>query len=321
MRWLYRKLIERTPWLAIIAAILLGPVLAMAYMNRGRLALLYLTIILLTIGAQLYALYIIPQHEKDISLIGDGLIILLTGISAIHTFIIARNFHDAKLRWFARFMPPLLTVTVIFIFAAIPFRTFVYEPFNVPSKSMMPTISVGDTFFAKKFAYGYSRYSLPFNPLIFTGKLFKKEPQRGDIVIFDRHDMPNISFIKRVIGMPHDKIQIIDGKLHINEKNVTTTFIKTKNFGTDTFDVYAETLDNGKTYYIWNQHNPRNMGNTPQYTVPKNHYFVMGDNRNNSMDSRSMGTIGFVHEDQIIAQADTLYYDGTLNTFVWQHID
>ncbi len=221
--------------------------------------------------------------------------------------------------------------TIIYaVLLAMIFRSFLFEPFHIPSGSMKNTLLVGDYLFVSKFSYGYSRYSFPYGAKLFDGRIMASEPERGDIIVFRLPTNPRIDYIKRLIGLPGDKIQVIDGALHINGKMVTRKFIQTLYFDVlddgkpRQVDEYQETLDSGKTYHTLDMAmiSPDASGFTPDntaiYTVPDGHYFMMGDNRDNSTDSRFMNDVGFVPEENLIGRAELILFSVGDNAHFWE---
>ena len=202
--------------------------------------------------------------------------------------------------------------TVIFaVTIAFFIRTFAYEPFNIPSGSMIPTLLVGDYLFVSKFSYGYSRYSLWGLPII-DDRVLADEPERGDVVVFKLPRDNSTDYIKRVIGLPGDRIQVIRGILHINDEPVprrslgATTYVD--NYGHDQqLTAYIETLPNGVEHRIYEvSDHSGGADNTKVFKVPAGHYFMMGDNRDNSLDSR-LG-VGFVPFRNLIGRAEFLFF-------------
>jgi signal peptidase I len=184
------------------------------------------------------------------------------------------------------------TLVYAFFFALVV-RTVAYEPFNIPSGSMMPTLLIGDYLFVSKYSYGYSRYSLPFGLPLFSGRIFFHPPERGDVVVFRVPTTNTEDFIKRVIGLPGDKIQMKQGQLYINDKKIPRKEINDYLYTSDNgsfipMKQYIETLPNGVEHRIIIRDDDQNspVNNTPEFKVPLGKYFMMGDNRDNSADSR-----------------------------------
>lgn len=196
---------------------------------------------------------------------------------------------------------------VFIIFIACLVRTLVFEPFYIPSSSMEPTLLEGDYVFSTKYDYGYSKYSL--SPLvfdIFKGRVLEKKAGRGDIMIFRPPHRMDVRYIKRLIGLPGDKIQMIDGDLYINDQIVKKEYIG------DYFDLqgvkfkkYSETLPGGVTHDIITLDRPQNKNSTV-FKVPEGHYFFMGDNRDQSLDSRF--DLGYVPSENIISKAKIIHF-------------
>ncbi|QLK52299.1 signal peptidase I [Ehrlichia ruminantium] len=196
----------------------------------------------------------------------------------------------------------LATLTVLAI------RVFLFEPFHIPSGSMKSTLLVGDYIFVSKYSYGYSRYSFPFYLPIIKGRIFPKTPKPGDVVVFRPPKDPGLHYIKRVIGIPGDKVQIINGFLYINGNKMH--YKKVSDF-IDEDDGkaicrYLETLPNGNTHEVLDDIQDSPLDNTPVYTVPEDHVFVLGDNRDNSRDSRFITDVGYIPLKNIIGKAHVI---------------
>jgi signal peptidase I len=194
---------------------------------------------------------------------------------------------------------------------AMVIRTVFFQPFTIPSGSMMPTLLVGDYIFVNKFSYGYSKYSLPFSPNLFEGRIFASEPERGDIAVFRFPPNPSIDYIKRIVGLPGDRIQVIGGVLQVNGQPVPKIQdgVFTSDYrmdpGTDV-PVFRETLENGVSYDTLDQAQGTRGDDTREFIVPEGHYFAMGDNRDNSLDSRF--DVGFVPAENLIGKASLIFF-------------
>ncbi len=201
----------------------------------------------------------------------------------------------------------LRTVFWALIIAAA-LRTIFYQPFTIPSESMRPQLLVGDYLIASKYAYGYSQYSLPFAPKLFKGRVLGSSPKRGDIIVFKWPRDPKIDYIKRVIGLPGDTVQVKGGQLWLNGKalereTLTNEAIVQHVGGPTTVGRYRETMPNGHSYITYNMVDNGRYDNTPMYQVPQGHYFMMGDNRDNSLDSRDWG---FVPEQNLVGRGERI---------------
>ncbi len=216
------------------------------------------------------------------------------------------------------------TLRVIFhaLIIALVIRTFLFQPFNIPSGSMIPTLLVGDYLFVSKYSYGYTHYSLPFSPPLFPGRILGGEVHRGDVVVFRLPKDDSIDYIKRVVGLPGDRIQVIDGVLNVNGQQVRREHID--DYVTDDDGVvqrvkqYRETLPNGVTYTTLDLTDNGFYDNTPVYTVPAGDYFMMGDNRDNSTDSRVLSQVGYVPYENIIGKAQIIFFSIGNGAHAWE---
>lgn len=201
------------------------------------------------------------------------------------------------------------------VFAAIialGIRSLAVEPFNIPSGSMFPTLLVGDYLFVEKYSYGYSTYSFPMALFNFEGRIFKKSPERGDVAVFRHPKKPSIDYIKRIVGLPGDSIQVKGGILNINGEPVSRDYRETLAVSVNNRDIiykkYIETLPNGVQHYIYERSDDEILDNTPKYEIPEGYYFAMGDNRDSSLDSRVEDQVGFIPEENLIGRAWFLFF-------------
>ena len=195
---------------------------------------------------------------------------------------------------------------------AIFIRSIIIQPFYIPSSSMEPNLLVGDRLFVTKYSYGYSKHSFPFSPPLFKGRIFSKNPKRGDVVVFKTPADNRTDYIKRLIGLPGDTIQFIDNELYLNN-NIVFKDLKSENdqifCGKKLINVFTfeEKLDNGKKYkstYLKNS----SYGDTDIFIVPEDHYFFLGDNRDCSKDSRFLSSVGYVHRDNLVGKAQFIFF-------------
>ena len=198
------------------------------------------------------------------------------------------------------------------LFIAILIRSLLFQPFYIPSSSMEPTLLVGDRIFVSKYTYGYSKHSFPFSPNFSNKRFFSSQPERGDLVVFKTPADNRTDYIKRLIGLPGDTIQFMNGDLYINERKIKRepTIINEKircgSFLLDTNN-FIETLPNGVTHSV----SYKKMGslqNTQKFNVPKDHFFLLGDNRDCSKDSRYLESVGYVKELNLVGEAKLIFF-------------
>ncbi|MDA1089001.1 MAG: signal peptidase I [Proteobacteria bacterium] len=212
--------------------------------------------------------------------------------------------------------------TVLYaIIIALGVRTVAYEPFNIPSGSMRPTLLVGDYLFVSKFSYGYSRHSLPFSLPLIPDRIFFTEPKRGDVIVFKLPTDNKTDYIKRIIGLPGDTVQLKDSILYINGKAVKREKVEdlVEPIGDNNFvrsPRYLETLPGGRTHYVLEFTENTIYDNTQVYTVPEGHYFGMGDNRDRSRDSRFLNDVGYIPRENLIGRAEFKFF--SVDGSVWE---
>ena len=206
----------------------------------------------------------------------------------------------------------LLKTLVIAGSIAIFFRSIFFEPFNIPSGSMIPTLLVGDYLFVSKYSYGYSRYSFPFGVVPISNRVLEETPKRGDVIVFRKPGDETIDYIKRLVGLPNDTVQVKKGVLFINSKEIkrikTNIGIMKNNFGNEkVFTQYEEIFDNKNIHQIIESSDNDPFDDTIEFKVPEGHFFFMGDNRDNSRDSRTP-EVGFVPQKNLIGKAQIIFF-------------
>jgi signal peptidase I len=225
------------------------------------------------------------------------------------------------------FIDNLKTILYALIIA-ITIRSLLLQPFYIPSSSMEPNLLIGDRLFVSKYSYGYSRHSFPFSPPIFQNRILLKKPKRGDVVVFKTPTDNRTDFIKRLIGLPGDKLRFIDGDLYLNNIVISKIKISENDFvfcGSNNsikIDTYQEKLPEGKKYtsvYF----KKYSYQNSDEFIVPPKHYFFLGDNRDCSKDSRYLSSVGYVHENNLVGKAQFIFFSSDyrigsiFNFFKW----
>jgi signal peptidase I len=226
--------------------------------------------------------------------------------------------------------------TIVYaVLIALVVRTVAYEPFNIPSGSMIPTLLVGDYLFVSKFTYGYSRYSLPFGLPLFSGRIdlpFSRLPERGDVVVFKLPTDPSTDYIKRIVGLPGDHIQVRHGELYINDQLVPRkddpSCIDREAGPFIVQQGYRESLPRASgggsvahciiKEFGFSGREDGPLDNTPVYDVPVGHYFAMGDNRDNSQDSRVLSAVGYIPSENLVGQAQFIFFSTDGSAHWWE---
>ena len=211
-----------------------------------------------------------------------------------------------------------LKTLIIALLIAVIIRSLLFQPFYIPSSSMEPTLLVGDRIFVSKYTYGYTKHSFPFSPPIFKNRIFNKTPQYGDLIVFKTPSDNRTDYIKRLVGLPGDEIQLKDGNLFINKKKIIKSESINKNSPSQQQKImcgnalsevtfFKEKINNKKEYIIvYNK--VGSMKNSDIYNVPQNHYFLLGDNRDCSRDSRFLSSVGYVHENNLVGKAQIVFF-------------
>ena len=210
-----------------------------------------------------------------------------------------------------------LKTLIVALIIAVLIRSLLFQPFYIPSSSMEPTLLVGDRIFVSKYAYGYSKHSFPFSPNITNKRFFSKSPERGDLVVFKTPADNRTDYIKRLIGLPGDTIQFAGGELFINKKKIFRKQIKNEkiircgNFLLET-NTYIETLPNGLKHLVTYK-KKGSLQNTKVFKVPDNHFFLLGDNRDCSKDSRYLDSVGYVNKLNLVGKARLIFFSNDTN--------
>jgi signal peptidase I len=210
---------------------------------------------------------------------------------------------------------------------AVSIRTVAFEPFNIPSGSMIPTLLVGDYLFVSKYSYGYSRHSMPFSPNIFEGRIFGSLPKRGDVAVFKLPRDGSTDYIKRIIGLPGDRIQMRAGILYLNGAAVRREMLGPYTVEGDgpritvrRFREFLPAIDAAPSvaHEILEASDDAPLDNTPEFRVPAGHVFAMGDNRDNSLDSRAMNAVGFIPVENLVGRAEFIFFSVDGSASLWQ---
>ena len=217
--------------------------------------------------------------------------------------------------------------TIVFaLLIAMVLRIFLFQPFTIPSASMEPNLYEGDYIVVSKWSYGFSKHSIPFSPPLFDGRIMGSAPKRGDIVVFKLPRDNKTDFIKRVIGLPGDRIQMIANKLYINDKPVQDVVVSEQEindiFGPRPVTEVRETLPEGKSFMTQDFGAGNDLDDTPVYEVPAGHYFMMGDNRDNSIDSRveQSSGVGMVPAENLVGKAQIILFSWKPGSSLWNPV-
>ena len=211
-----------------------------------------------------------------------------------------------------KFLKDNLKTLLYALIIAVIIRSLIIQPFYIPSSSMEPNLLVGDRLFVTKYSYGYSKHSFPFSPPIFKNRFFFKEPERGDVIVFKTPADNRTDYIKRLVGLPGDKIQFIDSNLYLNSIEILKSRLSENDIiycGNRKIEVFTfdEKLPNGKKYKTVYLKNFK-FENSDIFTVPDEHYFFLGDNRDCSKDSRFLTSVGYVHKDNLVGKAQFIFF-------------
>jgi len=299
-----RETAPRSRWSTALVAAFGGPFGGFLWIGAGRLAVISLAVIS---AISLVIIYIgfpvLPGVDLAwlANLSGVGLMILWAAL----VVPFASRFKPD--RWYAHGAWVLVLVFLSSPVAAMVIRSFLFQPFSIPSSSMTPTLQEGDYLFVAKTAYGYSRYSVSFNLLPVEGRVFGAEPKRGDVVVFKFPSDPSVDYIQRIVGLPGERIQMVDGVLHINDVAVGLQDAGTFSYEGNPVKLQRETLPEGVSHFVLDLADNSIGDSTRVFEVPEGHYFMMGDNRDNASDSRF--TVGFVPYENLVGKAVRLFWN------------
>jgi signal peptidase I len=263
----------------------------MAYLGRGWLALFYfLAPFIAVFGA-------ILVFGADTLKAGYLPFFVFNVVGALHGYASAQQNKSHSYPWYARWY------SILLLFVVLPFglRSFTYQPFTIPTDSMAPTLRAGDYMVASKFAYGYNRYSSPLD-IGPEARIFDRRPERGDVVLFRVPDDPAITYTKRVVGLPGDRVQLKAGMLYLNGEQLTRIPDGRISINGEDFVVFQEMMPSGRSYSVMEVSDASQGDNTREFLVPDGHYFVLGDNRDQSNDSR-YAAVGFIPDANVYAKA------------------
>ena len=314
---------SRHPVWVFIITFITSPFFGFMYINRGRLALAYLAfLILFEITARVAVEHGINAEGPFLNIF----FLIFNLICAVYSvYLVKKRGLGPKIKWYAKFAVGFNLFCILFITLVLPIRIF-YEPMNMPSGSMEPSIPRGDLLLIDLSIYGYSKYSFSFLPKLWEGRMFGQKPQRGDIIIFALPTDTSAYFSKRIVGLPGDEVQVKEGLLYINhvpvKSEVVGEFIlNERHQGPINMVRKRETLPEGKSYDIIEESDDGPLDDTIVYIVPEGRYFVLGDNRDFSQDSRVTSLVGPVPEVNIIGRAAYVYYSGVEQKLVFRKIE
>lgn len=304
--------VHRKPWPTVVVTVIGGPMVGMLYLGKGKKALAYLVGIVVS----MVFLYLIGHFqfiELNSDFLSDAyplgflhLTILIIGVP--HCHLISKKMNGKRpMIWFSGWK-------FLFLILFLPFfiRSLLWEPFSIPSGSMHPNLLVGDQLFVSKYSYGFSKYSfILFETPFFSGRIFYAPPERGDIAVFKSPTKPDVDLIERLIGMPGDRLQVKKGILHINGQAIEREAVGDYKIegSKKTYKRYSETLPNGRQYHILEEFDTGPMDNTQVFVVPAGHFFGMGDNRDNSSDSRYLDNVGYIPMENLVGKLSLIYWN------------
>lgn len=324
------------PWQAIVVAALLGPVLgiarlyidgaltwlfgrvlggrasqstlraALAWSSAPMVVALFISLASFLVFGQEFAQQINSDAIENPFVTGVAIVFALLTLWSV--FLLVRTVGAVQGFGIFRSLANALLPLIVVFATALAFRFLAFQPFSIPAGSMEPTLLIGDNFFVNKFSYGWSRYSFPLDAG-FAGRVMGAAPKRGDLVVFKLPRDNATDYVKRIIGLPGDEIEMVDGVLHINgavvPKEPAGEF--SPNGRVHAIPVYEETLSDGVRYAVLDEEQNGPFDSIGPYSVPEGHYFVLGDNRDNSSDSRSLFEVGFIPAENLVGRVSIIY--------------
>ncbi len=295
-----------------LIGLILGPFFLMLWLGRGRLAFLYLLVqfvffglLFTVVGAGMIA----PPAMVDFGIMAFLLSLPFYVVGLIHGLKIREI--SPRRPWFSRWYAVIILPLAAIWLSPFAIREFFYQPFNMPSGSMIPSLMVGDYFFVSKAAYGYSRFSFPLGLANFSGRIWSAEPQRGDIVVFKLPRDNETDYVKRLIGLPGDRIQLREGVVYLNGEALKLTPVQgIPCWEGERCNFFRETLPGGRSHVINDIAPNGSADNTDEFIVPPGHYFMMGDNRDNSLDSRyGSNGVGYVPYENLLGRVSLIFWN------------
>lgn len=298
-----RETASRSRWSTALVSAFGGPFGGFLWIGSGKLAVVSLVVISAIVFALAYTGFpVLPGADLAWLANFSGIGSMILGAALVVPF--AHRFKPDK--WYAHGFWVLMLVFLTYP-AVFAVRSFLFQPFSISSGSMVPTLQEGDYTFVSKFAYGYSRYSVPFNLLPIEGRTYGAEPKRGDVVAFKFPPDPSVDYIQRIVGLPGDRIQMVDGVLHINDVAVGLEEAGTFSYEERPAKLQRETLPGGVSHFVLDLSDNSIGDNTRVFDVPEGHYFVLGDNRDNASDSRFK--VGFVPYENLVGKTVRLFWN------------